>query len=191
MSVSEPALPVACTGAKFSAFGRKARRTGALIRNTNRWFNDKAIFRGRARAAGGTVLVDTSASMKLDASGVDRILRHAPAATLIAMYSGKSGRGELRIIARNGRRVANDGLAPYGQGNLVDLPALKWLASQPGPRIWLSDGKVTGERDWASGILARQCYAVCRRHGIRRVETAEEAAAVLEGRTLRVRPIVP
>jgi hypothetical protein len=191
MFIAEPPLPVACARGRRGGMGRKARRTGTLIRTTSRWFSDKAIFRGAARTPGGTVLVDTSSSMKLDAAGVDRILRHAPGATLIAMYSGKAGKGELRIVARLGRRVANDGLVPYGEGNLIDLPALKWLAAQPGPRIWLSDGRVTGERDWASGVIARQCYLVCRRHGIRRVETAEEAGALLEGRTMRVHPIIP
>ncbi|HEY7765641.1 MAG TPA: hypothetical protein VIB38_11680 [Aestuariivirgaceae bacterium] len=191
MFITEPPLPVVYPKARRCTVGRKASRSGALVRGANRWFSDKRIFRGPARVEGGTVLIDTSASMKLDAASVDLILRTAPGATLVAMYSGKNGRGELRVVARSGRRVEDTGLAPYGQGNLIDVPALRWLSEQPAPRIWLSDGKVTGERDWASSVLARQCYVICRRHGIQRVETAEEADAVLAGRRIRVRPLVP
>jgi hypothetical protein len=191
MFITEPALPVACAKARPNTLGRRASRQGALVRGANRWYSDKRIFRGRAKVEGGTVLIDTSASMKLDAASVDRILRAAPGATLVAMYSGKDSKGELRIVARSGRRVADTGLAPYGQGNLIDVPALKWLSTQPAPRIWLSDGKVTGERDWASSVLARQCYVICRQHGIRRVESADEADALLAGRRSPTRPIIP
>jgi hypothetical protein len=191
MFITEPSLPVVYPKARRCTVGRKASRYGALVHGANRWFSDKRIFRGHAKIEGGTVLIDTSASMKLNAASVDLILRTAPGATLVAMYSGKDGKGELRIVARSGRRVADTGLAPYGQGNLIDVPALKWLSGQPAPRIWLSDGRVTGERDWASSVLARQCYVICRRHGIRRVANAEEADAVLAGRRTPVRPIVP
>lgn len=191
MFITEPPLPVVYPKARRCAVGRKASRSGALIHRASRWYSDRRIFRGRARVEGGTVLIDTSASMKLNAASVDLILRTAPGATLVAMYSGKDGKGELRIVARSGRRVADNGLAPYGQGNLIDVPALRWLSEQPAPRIWLSDGKVTGERDWASSVLARQCYAICRRHGIRRVENAEEADALLAGRRTSARPLIP
>lgn len=191
MTIVEPALPIPCRSARPRAIGPRARRQGALIRNANRWFSDRAIFRGRARAIGGSVLVDTSNSMQLNALDVDRIVRGAPNATLVAIYSGKDGRGELRIIARNGRRAADSGLVPFGPGNLVDLPALKWLARQPAPRVWLSDGQVTGVHDWASSLLERRCHSVCRRFRIRRVESVEEASAVLDGRPLRLRTLIP
>lgn len=191
MFIAEPPLPVVYPKAKRCTVGRKASRSGALVRGANRWFSDKRIFRGHAKVEGGTVLIDTSASMKLNAASVDLILRTAPGATLVAMYSGRDGTGELRIVARSGRRVADNGLAPYGQGNLIDVPALQWLSEQPAPRIWLSDGRVTGERDWASSVLARQCYIICRRHNIRRVECAEEAHAILAGRKVQDRPLIP
>jgi hypothetical protein len=191
MIISEPTLPVTCKVAP-RASSLRARREGSLIRNPNRWFSDRAIFRGRARfSGGGTVLIDVSSSMKLDAAGVDRILHKAPSATLIAIYSGNDGKGELRIVARGGRRVGASGLIPFGPGNLIDLPALNWLAKQAAPRLWLSDGRVTGVHDWASSLLTRQCEGVCRRFAIRRVESAEEAAVLLDGRRLPVRPILP
>jgi len=35
----------------------------------------------------------------------------------------------------------------HGSGNVVDGPALAWLARQPRPRIWFCDGAVTGIGD--------------------------------------------
>jgi hypothetical protein len=191
MVIAEPALPISLPHRGRAQAHRRAMRQGAAVRFANRWFSDRAIFRGRARGRGGSVLIDTSHSMQLTSTDVDRILRAAPTATLIAIYSGHHRRGELRIVARDGRRVAPEGLEPYGQGNLIDLPALEWLSRQPPPRVWLSDGLVTGVNDWASRFLARRCRVVCLRHGIRRADTADCAAAILEGRAHRVLPVLP
>lgn len=191
MFVREPELPIALAPRRRAPGHRRALKEGAVVRYIDRWVSDRAIFRGRARGQGGSVLVDTSHSMRLTADDVDRIVRAAPMATLIAIYSGDRGRGELRIVARDGRRAAAEGLAPYGPGNLIDLPALEWLSRQPSPRVWLSDGLVTGVNDWASRSIARRCRVVCLRHGIRRADDAEHAAAILEGRALRVLPVLP
>jgi hypothetical protein len=190
MHIAEPHLPTKLAAAGCRAGGRRAVNEGTIVRSVNRWYSDRKIFRGRARHAGGTVLIDTSSSMKLSASDVDRIVRSAPSATLVAIYSGRHGEGQLRIVVRNGHRATAEDLTPYGPGNLIDLPALEWLAIQPRPRVWLSDARVTGVNDLASAILARRCRIVCLKHGIRRAETAEQAAAILEGRTICVLPLM-
>ena len=81
--------------------------------------------------------------------------------------------------------MANDDLAPFGPSNVVDQPALEWLARQPGPRIWISDGKVTGCNDRPSRRVKQACAEICRRSHIRRVDDAAEAAAVLGARARR------
>jgi hypothetical protein len=188
MQIAEPDLSISLVRRRQGEVGRQSVGEGAIVRSANRWFSDRKIFRGRARRTGGTVLIDTSSSMRLTAADVDCIVKSAPTATLVAMYSGQYRRGELRIIARNGRRAAEDQLAPFGPGNLIDLPALEWLAKQPGPRVWLSDARVTGVNDFASRLLARRCRIVCLKHGVRRAETAAQAAAILEGRAQRRLP---
>jgi hypothetical protein len=178
LSVVEAPLEHARACVRAAASARRASTEGAIVRAPNRWFGDKAIFVRRTRRRGGAVLVDASGSMRLSVDDIDRMVRVA-AAAVVAMYSGADSRGEVRIVARDGRRASVASLVPYGHGNIVDLPALQWLAKQDGPRLWISDGKVTGCHDETSEQLAAACRAFCQRHDIRRVETAEAAARLL------------
>ncbi len=163
--------------------GRRGRGTaaseGVLPRYLHRWPIDRAIFRRVTRVRGGTVLIDTSGSMSLDAAKVDRILTASSGAALIAIYSGRESHGELRIVARDGRRADAKDLVPFGRGNIVDEPALAWLARQDGPRLWISDGGVTGVGDTTSPAIQSRCKELVRRGRIQRVQTIEEAAACL------------
>jgi len=157
----------------------RATSEGSLVRYPFRWPIDGALFRRSSRVRGGTVLIDTSGSMSLDAAGIDRILVASSGAALIALYSGHDRLGELRIVARDGRRADARDLVPFGRGNIVDEPALQWLSRQAGPRLWISDGGVTGIGDTASVALHRRCQEIVARGGIRRVKTIDEAAAFL------------
>ncbi len=163
--------------------GRRGRARasceGILPRYLHRWPIDQAIFRRVARARGGSVLIDTSGSMSLDAAGVDRILSASSGAALVALYSGKEKEGELRIVARDGRRADAKDLVPFGRGNVIDEPALAWLGRQEGPLLWISDGGVTGIGDATSAALQQRCQELVQRHRIQRVKTIEEAAARL------------
>jgi hypothetical protein len=80
-------------------------------------------------------------------------------------------------VADGGRRASKEHLERFSRGNVVDLPALEWLARQPQPRVWLSDGAVTGVGDRISQALRERCYAVCRRARIRRVGKPDEVLA--------------
>ncbi|NOT29441.1 MAG: hypothetical protein HOP15_03225 [Planctomycetes bacterium] len=82
-------------------------------------------------------------------------------------------------MARDGRRADAKDLVPYGRGNIIDEPALAWLAQQETPRLWISDGGVTGVGDTASAPLQQRCQEIVRRARIQRVKTVEEAAACL------------
>jgi hypothetical protein len=158
--------------------GWRAATEGSVVRYVHRFATDRAIFRRRAYVRGGTLLVDTSGSMHLDPEQLDRFLLRTPAGTRVAIYSGAREEGELRIVAEGGRRAAPAHLARYGAGNVVDLPALEWLARQRAPRVWVTDGGVTGVGDRPSRDLRTRCRAVRGRAGIRRVATLDEAAGL-------------
>ena len=157
----------------------RASTEGSVVRHTHRWVIDRAIFRKRGAQSRGTVLVDVSSSMSLVDGDLERLLVRAGQGTRVAIYSGKGEAGELRIVVDRGKRAEGDELARSGGGNIVDLPALRWLARQAGPRLWISDGKVTGVGDKSSFRLNHLCRVVCRRAAIRRVDDIDAAARLL------------
>ena len=188
MRVSQPPLPHACaTASRGVSRGRRCATEGTLMRDISRFAYDQKVFAAptRRRRGGASVLIDTSGSMRLDSDDLDTIIAGAPNATLVAIYSGGKKEGELRVVVRDGRRIGVEGLEPYGLANVVDVPALEWLAKQPGPRIWISDGRVTGLGDEASSKVTNRCARICRRADIRRVGDACEAAKLLAGRRAR------
>lgn len=163
-------LPARMRGTNYRATSYGGRVGQAARVNT-----DGALFRGKRSAiGGGTVLIDCSGSMSLDDSEVLAILQAAPAVT-VATYAGSCNSGELRIIASKGRRADSDNFQPPYGGNIVDLPALEWLGQQPSrPRIWVSDGIVTGRDDKVGLSLFQQAAALCQRFGIHRVASVSE-----------------
>ena len=64
-------------------------------------------------------------------------------------------------------------------GNVVDGPALVWLAKQQEPRLWVSDGHVTGCNDNTCIDLAADAERVCRKGNIQRVHKASAVAGFL------------
>jgi hypothetical protein len=163
------------------AHGPRASEEGIEIRYPERYVSDQRVFRRRQRRrAGGSVLIDVSGSMSLGAADIDRIIEAAPRATRVALYSGKGTRGELRIVVDRGFRAGSEALTPFGSGNIVDVPALEWLARQPKPRVWISDGHVTGTGDSTSRSVTRRCREICAQASITRVSKPDQAARLLE-----------
>lgn len=152
---------------------------GSVIRHAHRWSIDRAIFRKRGPRARCTVLLDVSGSMRLAEADLEGLLRASGEGTRVAIYSGEGPAGQLRIVADSGRRAEGDQLTRYGSGNVVDLPALRWLSRQRGPRLWISDGKVTGVGDQVSRRLTERCRAFARRYAIRRVDDIASAVKLL------------
>ena len=152
---------------------------GTRISRPDRLAIDRAIFGRTAAGGGGTVLVDTSGSMSISPEEVEEIVRAAGGSAVVAIYSGSGDAGELRIVARGDRRVASDQFDSFGSGNVVDLPALEWLAKQPAPRLWLSDGCVTGVGDQGCDQLLERCKTVVERGHIQRVDDAGAALDAL------------
>jgi hypothetical protein len=109
--------------------------------------------------------------MDVTPEDVERVMALAPGVT-IATYNGHgpTGVGELWVIAERGRRTGGDLYRAEWGGNVVDVPALEWLAAQPNrPRIWICDAYVTGAGDQPAPNLTARCAAIARAAGIVRV----------------------
>lgn len=171
LQLDEPprAIRIAIHGAQGR---RRSIDTGTVPRHWHRWVVDGAVFVTSApRSTGGTVLVDASGSMSLTRSDLARLITGAPTTT-IAVYSGLDRSGVLRVLVRDGFRAGDHLMGPpAGPGNVIDKPALEWLARQRGPRVWISDGAVTGIGDHGGEGNARECADMCRRANIRRVRS--------------------
>jgi hypothetical protein len=176
MTIDEPERPLPACPRKA---GYRAEDSGAYLRGPHRLLTDARVFAIKRKHKGCSVLVDYSGSMNLKETEVERILANAPA-TVIAVYSGDRDKGILRVLARDGKRVTGDLVKrPAGSCNVIDGPALDWLAKQAEPRFWMSDGLVTGVGD-ASGT-GNTTYAnrVCQDSKITRVRTVPELLAAL------------
>ena len=148
----------------------------------------RAFSRSR-RGVGGVVVIDQSGSMDVDATEIGRVLRSAPAATLVG-YSHRPGDDGLIanawILARDGRRAQS---TPTGNvGNGVDGPVLSWAIRQrrSGDRVvWVTDGQVTDSNDHPDRFLSNSCARLVRRHGVVLVRTLADADEVLRGRPVK------
>jgi hypothetical protein len=141
----------------------------------NRYCIDKKIFKQKVTALGGTILIDASGSMSFDGQDILEVMQQLPAVT-IAMYNGKSNTGDLRIIAKNGKRVTEKYLDEHsGYGNVVDGPALEWLGKQPARRIWVSDMAVFGAHGDTNGFnLMADVNKLVRKYNIINLKNIEE-----------------
>ena len=91
------------------------------------------------------------------------------------MYNGSGYHGDLRIIAKNGRRVDEQYMDRHsGKGNVVDGPALDWLSTMPARRIWVSDMHVFGRGNDTGINLVKYCYEMCTKHRIINLKDVDE-----------------
>lgn len=125
--------------------------------------SDYQCFSLRRKQYAGTILLDMSGSMNLSATDIDKLLDIAPHATIAGYGAHRLNTGELVIIVANEKRGSlEDARAAVGQRNIVDGPALRWLEKQIAPRIWISDGKVTGVGESQHQNLVDECEAIKR-----------------------------
>jgi hypothetical protein len=182
MRIEEPRLTIPVTGARLEK-KRCARSAeeGTEFRYIERFVSDQRVFKRRAkkRKGGGTVLIDTSGSMSLYEGDIAKIVADSPDATKIATYSGNGTEGTLRVVVNDGKRVTDGNFSTPGGSNVIDLPALEWLSCQPEPRVWLSDGCVTGIHDASSRSILEACNTIQRDNSITRVDTVEQVVKAL------------
>lgn len=164
---------------------RKAGFIGALIYPFRALLpaGDGQAFGTVTRQEKGTLVLDCSGSMSLTVEEIEAVLNHAPQTT-IALYASNPQSnygGNLVIAAANGK-VVKDMFQTHSRGedlrkfrnkylggdNLVDGPALEWLAQQPEPRIWISDGGITGNGTVHYEGLLLECKMIVRKYGIQR-----------------------
>lgn len=138
--------------------------------------SDGRAFGLKRRIHGGTILIDCSGSMHLTTEELRALLSRSPAAT-VAIYAGLPGEetGALRIVAKHGRFAPiEEATSCFGKGNVIDGPALRWLSRQPAPRIWVSDGIVTGRGDKAGANLNQERDRIVRDARIKRIDSLED-----------------
>lgn len=208
MTVEVPPMPLRLPRRVGKGKWRPAD-SGAVPRRMERWCSDQAVFSTKGRQRSGTVLVDGSGSMGLSHAQILQVVLKAPAAS-VAVYSGGrymldgreigteewtrlcttnpavAGRvtsnldgGKLQLLARKGRRVK--AIPSRAGANVVDGPALRWLARQRAPRVWVSDMQVTGVGENTSEALSKNARDICRMFGIKVVPTVEAAIRLLGG----------
>lgn len=141
-----------------------------------RWCTDQAIFTTKKRMPGGTLLIDASGSMGLSYEQIKEVVEAAPMIT-VATYNGNGAIGELWVVAQKGKATDEKHLKQSWGMNVVDGPALRWLAEQEEPRVWMSDGGVTGVGDSSGPHLAAECNRMMLENKIVR---ARDIAKVLE-----------
>jgi hypothetical protein len=178
MEIEEPPL----THNVRSKFNRrwKATEEGVIPRYPHRYFVDKQVFAHRRRIPGGTIIVDASGSMHLSPQEINEIVNYAPGC-VVGIYSGNGENGVLRVLAKNGKRAA-DGFCcrPAGQQNNIDFPALKWAMQYNHPRIWITDGSITGVGDQQCPRLFVECGAVVGKGKFFIKRTADDAIKLLK-----------
>jgi len=148
---------------------------GRNLRRVSRLAQDGRVFRAKhyVRRRGGSVLIDCSGSMSLSPEEIEAILIALPA-VVVGTYSGTGSRGDLWIVARDGKRAKSDDLDPGHTGNIVDAPALEWLNKQKGPRYWVSDGYVTEHDDQMTPRVMAVCHMLQREGKVIRVPNVHE-----------------
>jgi len=126
----------------------------------------------------GALLIDCSGSMREQVTH-DRlmaVLARSPSSAIGLYAGGPEGKsGSLLIAARNGMHAARELIDNWPHsGNVVDGPALQWLARQKTPRVWVSDGGVTGLDDRAAINLQVEADTIVAMAHIRTVPTLDD-----------------
>lgn len=146
---------------------KKPYTEGFIFRYPHRVLTDKLCFTRKTHGGfKGTLLIDASGSMSWSMKRLLKLVQKIPFAT-IACYSGSGKEGTLYIVAKDG--FVTTRLPKFNVGNIIDIPALEWLSKQSAPRVWISDGIITGIGDYSLDTVYED-YAVllCEEAGIKR-----------------------
>tara|TARA_R100001510_G_scaffold5435_3_gene4350 strand:+ start:634 stop:2142 length:1509 start_codon:yes stop_codon:yes gene_type:complete len=173
MEIHTPPCTINLSNKLRQGYVKTPKEYGQTPNNLQRYCVDKKVFSKKTKVYGGTVLIDASGSMNFDGDDILEIMNEVPAVT-IAMYNGMGRFGNLRIIARNGRRV-DDAYINYhsGRGNVIDRPALEWLGRQEPKRLWVSDMYVVPTNETSRQALD-ECLDIVRKYNITRLANIDE-----------------
>lgn len=130
---------------------------GTLFRSPHRMWIDGKVFARKIPHHGASVLIDASGSMSLSSESIYEMMTACGPDTIVAMYYGDDATGSIRVIGKGMRHAEEKYLKRFGSGNIVDAAALEWLCRQRGPRIWVSDGAVTGKGDRGFASVQQRC----------------------------------
>ena len=174
LKVHNPQCSINLSNKLRQGYTRIAKDYGTNPNKIQRYVVDKKIFSRKHNVYGGTVLIDASGSMHFSGEDILEVMQQVPAVT-IAMYNGMGSSGDLRIIARNGRRVNEEYLNTYsGRANIVDLPALEWLGKQEPKRIWVSDLQVSSKGSDFTREGLEECVKALSKYHITRLADINE-----------------
>jgi hypothetical protein len=137
-------------------------------------WGDRLGFKRRPKKGGtGSFLMDCSGSMSWTPDQILKVLDAMPRSN-IGLYSGRRSTGQLVIVAKGGKRATRQAIeevvSRMGHSNVVDGPALRWLAKQPEPRVWVSDGLATEIGDGCTGTSIAEAAILMKRAKAKRVE---------------------
>jgi len=167
---------------------KRSNVSGTVLGRISRLWTDQKIFRaGIIRRGGyrgrGTVMVDLSGSMCWTRKSYAALIEALPECTVYG-YAGRDGRGRLVLLADRGRMARLDAVEAWknrvGCGNEIDDSALRFLARQTAPRIWISDGGVCAYNCDTYHMIA-ECNKALASGRIIRVEDAQQANLAIFG----------
>jgi hypothetical protein len=187
MNLIKAPMPLRLPPLKMSR-KKRCSEEGILPLHMHRMCMDQKVFVQLRRQAGGTLLLDCSGSMGFSEEEIREVVDLLPMAT-IALYGGRNDDGDVLIVAEKGRRAMAEDICSPGGANVIDGPALDWLAAQKSPRIWISDGQVTGIGDSQGWGNVRECATTVQRNNIAMYRSMGEALEVLRGKMRNHRSI--
>lgn len=180
----KPTLTQRLPGKKM---GRRkiAQDYGVVPRNIHRWATDKRIFSRVLRGKGAGVAIDCSGSMRVPHDLVYKLLTLVPQCEVIIYCGARTDDdglnwGHITIIAENGRCATEQVIADhrFGGDNACDGLALRWLANVNGPKLWVSDGGVTGMAGYVELLMDVSTLCAC--NNIKRVDSVADAITFFE-----------
>jgi len=154
IDIEYPARPVVLAQKERGHKAHKATDYGTAPSRMHRLPVDSKVFKSKRHTRQGTVLIDCSGSMDLSAEEIRELIEWAPAA-VIAAYAGRGDRGVIRILAADGKMVNDADLELHYGNNIVDGPAIAWLAQQRGPRVMVTDGMMVTASPNVQGCILR------------------------------------